>query len=71
MGRRRNGERPWRRAAGVIACVAEDEVRLLLRETWDYLELDQVSRRIWELLSEPKTTTQLVAALRGEYDVTI
>ncbi|MEO8452884.1 MAG: PqqD family protein, partial [Gemmatimonadota bacterium] len=43
---------------------------LLVREAWESIELDAVSSRVWQLLETPRTTTELVATLVREFDVT-
>ncbi len=53
-----------------MVCAAEDEVRLLVRDAWEVLELDAISARIWGLLARPRTTDELVHLLVREFDVT-
>jgi len=54
---------------GVITCAAEEEVTLLVRETWGMVHLDQIAQRIWDLLQEPMTTEAVVERLVCEYAV--
>jgi hypothetical protein len=42
---------------------------VLLSADLRYLALDDVGRRVWQLLETPRSLSELVAALRGEYDV--
>lgn len=53
----------------MIVCAAGDDLTLLLRERWECVELDPIAGRIWALLAQPRTTTELVALLCAEYDV--
>lgn len=56
------------RTAGVVEAQF-DEVRVLLNDDLEYLGLDEVGQRIWELLDQPRTLDGLVAELTEEYDV--
>jgi hypothetical protein len=56
------------RAAGVVEAQF-DEVRVLLNDDLDYLGLDEVGQRIWDLLAAPQTIDSLIGALTAEYDV--
>jgi hypothetical protein len=64
-----SGESLWRRAEGVVTCSAEDEVSLLVRETWGMVHLNQTAQRLWELLQEPMTTEAVVERLVHEFDI--
>ncbi len=60
----------YRRHASVLsAAIGAGEVALLdgARET--YYGLEGPGQRIWELLAEPRTLAEVVAALMSEYDV--
>lgn len=46
-----------------------DEVLVVLNEDLDYLGLDEVGQRIWEILHEPRTLDAVVGTLLDEYDV--
>ncbi|MCL2541508.1 MAG: PqqD family peptide modification chaperone [Nocardioidaceae bacterium] len=46
-----------------------DEVRVVLNDDLEYLGLDEVGQRIWDLLERPATLEDLVATLTAEYDV--
>lgn len=46
-----------------------DEVRVVLNNDLEYLGLDEVGQRIWDLLAEPRTVDDLVSVLTDEYDV--
>jgi hypothetical protein len=56
------------RTAGVVEAQF-DQVRVLLNDDLEYLGLDEVGQRIWELLDRPRTLSGLVDALTEEYDV--
>lgn len=47
-----------------------DEHHVLLNRDLDYLGLDPVGRRVWDLVKEPITFSELVGALVSEFDVT-
>jgi hypothetical protein len=46
-----------------------DQVRVVLNDDLEYLGLDEVGQRVWDLLAEPATLDALVGALTEEYDV--
>lgn len=46
-----------------------DDTHVLLTDELRYLGLDPIARRVWDLLEEPATLDDLVAALVTEYDV--
>ncbi|GAB2974405.1 PqqD family peptide modification chaperone [Nocardioides montaniterrae] len=57
-----------RRATGVVEAQF-DQVRVLLNDDLEYLGLDEVGQRIWDLLAAPQTLPSLVGTLTDEYDV--
>ncbi len=60
----------YRRNASVLsAAIGPTEVALLDHARETYYGLDGPGRRIWELLAEPRTLDEVVAALMSEYDV--
>lgn len=56
------------RTAGVVEAQFDD-VRVLLNDDLEYLGLDEVGQRIWELLERPRSLDGLVGLLTDEYDV--
>lgn len=56
------------RTAGVVEAQFDD-VRVLLNDDLEYLGLDEVGQRIWDLLAQPSSLDALVAQLTDEYDV--
>lgn len=46
-----------------------DQVRVVLNDDLEYLGLDEVGQRIWDLLEQPATLDGLVGTLTEEYDV--
>lgn len=56
------------RAAGVVEAQFDD-VRVLLNDDLEYLGLDEVGQRIWDLLEEPSSLGELVDRLTDEYEV--
>lgn len=53
----------------LVSHLGADSV-LMNTESGDYLGLNEVGTRIWDLLSAPHTINELVAALLNEYEVT-
>jgi hypothetical protein len=53
----------------VVAADMDGETVMLSIASGKYYGIDAVGSRIWELLSEPKTMSELVQSLREEYDV--
>ncbi|CAN5489354.1 hypothetical protein BH09BAC6_BH09BAC6_11770 [soil metagenome] len=48
----------------------DNEVIMMNMNTGMYVTLNETGRSIWYLLDEPKTVSQLIAALAVEYSVT-
>ncbi|HWJ09222.1 MAG TPA: PqqD family peptide modification chaperone [Nocardioides sp.] len=59
---------PIARTSGIVEAQF-DEVRVLLNEDLEYLGLDDVGQRVWDLLAEPRGLGDLVSVLTEEYDV--
>lgn len=60
---------PLTRAADVLAAPVQDRLLMLSVEQGSYFEFSPVTRRIWELLEEPRSLSDLVARLVSEYEV--
>lgn len=60
---------PLTRAADALAAPVEDRLLLLSVEQGSYFDFSPVTRRIWELLEEPRSLSELVASLVSEYEV--
>lgn len=56
------------RTPGVVEAQFDD-VRVLLNDDLEYLGLDEVGQRIWDLLEQPSSLGALVDRLTDEYDV--
>lgn len=54
----------------VAACDLAGEVALLNVETGVYYGLNSVGARIWELIQQPESVSQVCDRLLAEYDVT-
>jgi hypothetical protein len=52
-----------------ICCDLDGEAVILSLKTGTYYGLDQVGARIWALIQEPKTITDLLHVLLSEFDV--
>jgi hypothetical protein len=52
-----------------ICCDLNGEAVILSLKTGTYYGLDQVGARIWALIQEPKTITDLLHVLLSEFDV--
>ena len=53
----------------LVSRLGADSV-LMNTDSGDYLGLNEVGTRIWDLLSAPQSIDELVAALLNEYNVT-
>jgi hypothetical protein len=58
------------RSAGLLSADAGDELVMMSVEAGAYYSLDQIGRRIWDLIAEPATVGALCARLVAEYEVT-
>lgn len=47
-----------------------DDVRVVLNRDLEYVGIDAVGQRIWDLLATPRTLDDLVSRLVQEYEVT-
>lgn len=63
-----NPQASIRRVSGVLGTDTAEQ-HVLLNERFEYLGLDPVALRIWDLLAEPQTLRSLVRVLTVEYDV--
>ena len=52
-----------------VSCDLADEVAILDLQPGIYYGLDAVGARIWSLIQEPKTVTEVCNSLPEEYDV--
>jgi len=57
------------RAPEVLGTEVAGEMVLLDSKNWNYVELDDIGSRIWELLNEPRTLSALVEELMREFAV--
>jgi hypothetical protein len=62
---------PIVRASGVVAVSEGGSAALLDPKRGTYFGVDEVGFAIWQLLAQPQTLDQVVAALLREYDVTL
>jgi len=58
-----------RRESGLMSAAVNDELLMMSVDHGRYFNLNGVGARIWELLAEPVTLTQLVDALVREYAI--
>lgn len=58
-----------RRDSGLMSAAVDDELLMMSVDHGRYFNLNEVGARIWELLAEPVTLTQLVDALVKDYAV--
>lgn len=56
------------RAAGAVTTTAHGRT-VLLDADYSYLQLNETAQRVWELLEEPRTISELVSVLAVEFDV--
>lgn len=58
-----------RRTEGLLAAAVGDELLMMNAAEGKYFNLNDVGSRIWELLAQPVSVDELVAALTAEYEV--
>ncbi len=56
------------RAPGLMSTEIDDELVILSMSSNNYVTLDSVGRRIWELLAEPITVGALIRELEGSFN---
>ena len=59
----------YQRKDGIMAADLNGETVMMDVETGKYYNIGRVGGRMWELLENPMSREQLVAALTKEYDV--
>ncbi|MCB9139778.1 MAG: PqqD family protein [Caldilineaceae bacterium] len=57
------------RADDVLAANVDNELVMIRLESDGYFGLDEIGRRIWELLDEARTVDAICSSLLEEYDV--
>lgn len=57
------------RAESLLSTELDDETILMSIERGAYYGMEQTARRIWALLGEPRTVSEICAQLAQEYDV--
>ena len=60
--------RSWRRDPALPFQTLEDEVIVVDPKTREVHLLNETAARIWTLLADPRSVSELVAALQDEYD---
>jgi hypothetical protein len=55
------------RKSGVMSAPVDDDLVILNPDRDDYVALDQIGRRIWELLEEQQTVGELCERLAAEF----
>lgn len=58
------------RAEDALSAPVDDELVLLAPALEEYVGLDAIGRRIWDLLEEPRTVEELCGLLATEYEAT-
>lgn len=53
----------------ILTTELEESLMMMSIEAGKYFELNPVSKRIWELVDEPKSEEEIIAILLSEYDV--
>lgn len=59
----------WSIAGGHLSCVLSGEAVILDVKTGSYYGLNESGARVWELMQQGRTVTQIVLALLEEYAV--
>lgn len=62
-------EEKLQRSNDLLGAAVGEELLMMSIEQGSYFSLNSVGARIWELLENPTSIEELVAALTGEYDV--
>lgn len=62
-------EKTWERTEGWIGAELEDSLVALSVEGGEYISLNSTAKAIMDVLSKPATQSEIVAHLRGLYDV--
>ena len=57
------------RRAEPLTAEVDDELVMLDPQQSTYFGLDQIGKRIWELLERPLSVNELCSVLQGEFDV--
>lgn len=55
------------RAEGLFAAPVDEDLVILSQNSNNYLGLDEIGRRIWDLLETPRRVDELCRQLAGEY----
>ena len=58
-----------RRVDDVMSAEVDNEMVMMRLESNGYFGLDDIGRRIWELLAEPRPVADICTELRAEYEV--
>jgi hypothetical protein len=58
-----------RRIEDVMTAEVDNEMVMMRLESNGYFGLDEIGRRVWELLAEPRSVAELCDLLCEEYDV--
>lgn len=56
------------RTEGMMSAPVDDDMVILNIPKNNYVSLDQIGRRIWDLLESPLTVAELCATLSGEFE---
>lgn len=65
----RNGATRIRVLDTQVSCTVEGETVILNLADGRYYGLEPVGARIWELIQEPHTLSEIVTTLTGEYEI--
>lgn len=64
-----DGDTPLVRSPAPITATVDDDLVMLDPKSGQYFGTNTIGERIWELLEQPRTLTELIDMLAGEYDV--
>lgn len=59
----------WERTEGWVGAALEDSFVLLSIDGGEYISLNSTAKEIWDVLETPTAQVDIVAHLRGLYDV--
>ncbi len=56
-------------SADQVCCSLDGEAVILSLKTGKYYGLDEVGARVWALIQEPKSMSELIHSIRSEFEV--
>jgi hypothetical protein len=60
----------YRRKDGWLAAYVGEELVMMSAESGDYLGLNEVGAKVWEIIEQPRALPDICAALASEFETT-